>query len=373
MSCKIVTDLEGFKNLEEDWRKLECRMAGLSYYSTFRFNYFWWETYAVHHNHKLFIICSYRDNQLTGIAPLMIRTSKRKWLNCQTLCFIGKGDYFNFIVDSSRHSPLSIIKEMFGVIEDHADQWTKVELSHIAMDTELMHFLLRHDRYNHHVSYLTSCPRIDLSLYTCLSHFERAAMSSRIKRKLEKLKKEHHYRFKVTAGMEKGDLYDLFSGIHRLEKQYLQEQKGRTDRKSIFDDKNNEAFFRTLFHNNPHVVAMYMETDNHEIIAYQLCYFFNNTFYGWNTGYSPEFVKFGVFDVLMLETMNYLFEHHPTSLFDLGAGSYSWKYRWTSDFMVNYSFKMWNSAIKKTRIFKLAEKARRFVQIFQKKSHSFTS
>lgn len=372
MTCKIITDPREFKNLQNEWDELEKSITDLSYYSTFRFNYAWWEAYNTQEYDELFIICSYRDNRLVGIAPLMIRRSQRKWLNCRTLCFIGRGDYFNFIVDSSRHAPLSIIKEMFGAIEDHADRWTKVELTHLAMDTELVHFLLRHDRYNASVTYLTSCPRIALDSYTCLSHFEQTSMSSKVKRKLEKLSREHPYHFAVVTSRDKEGFYELFSGIHQEERNYLQSEKGRLERKSIFDNPRNELFFRELFKDNHHVVAMYMETSDHEIIAYQLCYFFNNTFYGWNTGYSPEFVRYGVFDVLMLETMRYLFEHHPTSLLDLGAGSYTWKYRWTGEFMVNYSFRMWNSAIKKARIFQRFEKLRAFLRLFGK-NHSLNS
>jgi CelD/BcsL family acetyltransferase involved in cellulose biosynthesis len=145
------------------------------------------------------------------------------------------------------------------------------------------------------------------------------------------------------------DLYDRIALVHKKEKQYLQQVKGRIDRRSIFDDHQNEIFFKQLFRNNNCVLILFLETQAKEIIAYQICYWYKNKLYGWNTGYDPNYAKYGVFDVLMQESIRHIKSWEHVDELDLGAGSYSWKFRWTSQCRALYSLLMWNSTKKNAK------------------------
>ncbi|WP_438349872.1 GNAT family N-acetyltransferase [Paenibacillus sp. FA6] len=363
MTTKLITDVEGLLSIKEDWERIERCDRKTTYYSTFHFNYCWWLTYGQNKNNQLFIICCYRDNEMVGIAPLMFRKIDKKLLKCNELRFIGKGDYFNFILDSSQFSALAIIKDIFKVIEDHASRWDRIEMTHIQMDTPLLRYLLRHDKYNPYVHYLTSSPRFDTEDFTSYEQFDKEIMNTKMRKKRAKLLGETNYRFKVVRGSESEDIYEQISHIHKLEKQYLQSEKGKYERKSLFENGNNEKFLKRLFKDNDQMVTFVLESEEGEIIVYKSCYLFGNVLYGWNTAYDPKYSHFhGIADVLMIEMIQYIFERGHGEKIDFGAGSYSWKFRWTNRFSVNYSLAMWNMSNPKTKFFRFLTRTREVVR-----------
>ncbi len=357
-----MTTTEDFLIIKEDWERIEQLDPDLTYYSTFHYNYCWWLTYGQDKYNKLFIICCYRDHKIVGIAPLMIREIDKKIITCHELCFLGKGDYFNFIVDSSRFSSLAIIKDIFHAIEENSNRWDRIELTHIQKDTQLLRYLLRHDKYNPHINYLTSCPRIDIQDFTSYEQFDKEFMNTKMRKKHEKLRSQTGYRFKLVMGSQ-DDIYERISQVHKMEKQYLQREKGKSERASLFENKNNEEFLKRLFKDNDQVITFLLETEEGEIIIYNSCYLYRNVLYGWNTAYSPKYSHYhGVSDVMMIEMIQYLFKHDHGEQIDFGAGSYSWKFRWTSRFSVSYSFSMWNLPTRKTKILRFLTKTRGLIR-----------
>lgn len=356
MNTKIVTDVEGLLSIKEDWERLEQQDSDVTYYSTFQFNYSWWLTFGRNSQNRLFILCCYRDNKLCGIAPLMIKRVDKKITKLDVLCFIGKGDYFTFLLDKKEHNELKTLKALFSAIEEHSAEWDKVELTHLAADTSLLYYLLRHDKYNPEVGYLTSCPQLDLDRFATFAEFEKNGLYPRARKSVEKFRREVPYQLKVILS-EDESIYDRISYIHKLEKEFLHKQKNRLERKSIFDDKQNEEFLRRLFHKNEHVVTFLLEDEAGEIIVYRTCYVYKCNIHGWNTGYSPAYAHIhSLSDVLMIEMIKYLYEHRPGLKIDFGAGSYPWKFKWTSRFTVIYSFTKWNMASKRIKTYRFFQK-----------------
>ncbi|MGG3741264.1 GNAT family N-acetyltransferase [Paenibacillus chibensis] len=292
----------------------------------------------------------------------MIRKSDKKVFKHSVLCFIGRGDYFNFIVDSEKHSPRTVIKELFSSIEEHAGKWDKIELSHLSKDSTLLYYLLRHNRYNSSISYLTTCPQINLKSLKTSRQEERQPLNTKARYKLNKLRKDIGYEFKLTSGSENEAIYNRISQVHKNEKMYLLQEKGRLERKSIFEGQNNEDFYKCMFHENEHVIVAYLESDQGSIIAYQVHYLMNGVLYGWNTGYDPAYAQYGVFDVLMLELIRTLHDQEQITTIDMGAGSYPWKYKWTDQFVVTYSFTLWNRNSHWARLVELLVQTRRGIR-----------
>lgn len=363
MNIKIVTDVEGLLSIKDDWERLEQQDADVTYYSTFQFNYSWWLTFGGDDHNKLFIVCCYRDNKLCGIAPLMIKRVDKKIMKLDVLCFMGRGDYLTFLLDKKEHKELKTLKALFSAIEEHAAEWDKVELTHLAADTVLLYFLLRHDKYNPGVGYLTSCPQLDLDQYATYAEFEKHGLYPRARKSVEKFRREVPYRLKVISSSEDESIYGRISHIHKLEKEFLQSQKNRLERKSIFDDKQNEEFLKRLFHNNEQLVTFLLENEAGEIIVYRACYVYKDNIYGWNTGYSPAYAHIhSLSDVLMIEMIQYLYEYRLGRKIDFGAGSYPWKFKWTSRFTVTYSFTKWNMASKRIKTYRFFQKMKGLVR-----------
>lgn len=357
MNTKIVTDIEGFLGIKDDWERLERQDEDVTYYSTFHFNYSWWLTFGKNASHKLFIVCCYQDNRLTGIAPLMIKRTDKKITKLDTLCFMGRGDYLTFLLDKSGQHELKTVKALFAAIEEHKAEWDKVELTHLASDTSLLYYLLRHDKYNPGVSYLTSCPRLDLSQYPTYEQFTKLGLYPRARKCVEKFRKEVPYRFRVVDGSEDKSIYDRIAWIHKQERDYLRSQKNRSERRSLFDDKENEEFLKRLFEGNERLVTFLLENEEGEIIIYRTCYVYKDNIHGWNTGYSPKYAHIhSLSDIIMIEMIQYLYERPLGSKIDFGAGSYPWKFKWTSQFTASYSFTKWNMSSRRIKTYLFFQK-----------------
>ncbi|MGN7355873.1 GNAT family N-acetyltransferase [Paenibacillus sp. SAF-054] len=366
MNTKIISDVDGFLAIRKDWERLADQDPDATYYSTFEFNFSWWQAFGGDKNKELFILCHYRDNVMVAIAPLMIRVIDKKIVKCRVLSFLGKGDYFNFIIDSSKFKSSAIIRELMNTVEEHSGRWDKVELTHLRMDTQLLKYLMRHDRYSKHTEYLTSCARINSEDYCSYADFEKQMLSTKLRRKRVKLQDDTGYRFRIVTGSQSEDMYDKIAHIHQLEKKYLNEVKGRHERGSLFEDKNNEHFLKRLFKGNDKILFFYLESDDGEIIIYKCCYLYRNVLYGWNTGYSPKFSHYhGISDVLLMEMVESLFHSSCTKQIDFGAGTYSWKFRWTNRFSVSYSFTMWNESSQQSRLLRLLMQSREIVRAFK--------
>lgn len=354
MNTKIISDTDGFLDLREDWERLTELDPDATYYSTFEFNYSWWLTFGEDLNKELFIVCHYRDNALVAIAPLMIRRIDKKIVKCNVLCFLGKGDYFSFIMDSSKFKSSSIIKELFKAIDQYSCKWDKIELTHLQMDTKLLRYLMRHDQYSKYIEYLTSCSRINSDDFDSYEQFEKEMIDNKMRSKRIKLRKDTDYHFRIVSSSQSEEMYEKISRIHQMEKKYLQEVKGRHDRRSLFEDKNMEQFLKRLFKGNDHIFLFYLESGDGDLIVYKCCYLHQNVLYGWNTGYSPKFSHFhGIADVLLMEMIEHLFEDYQAKQIDFGAGTYPWKFRWTNEFSVSYTFSMWNESSQQSKLFRL--------------------
>lgn len=363
MITKIIEDVEGFLSIKDDWERLESQDSDATYYSTFQFNYSWWLSYGGDKSNRLFIVCCYRDNKLTGIAPLMIKRIDKKIIKLDVLCFLGRGDYLSFLLDKKENMELKTLKAIFSAIEEHAVGWDKLELTHMAASTSLLYYLMRHDKYNPGVSYLTSCPQLDLGEYDTYEQFAQQGLYPRARKSVEKFRREVPYRLKVITSSEDKHIYDRISHIHKLEKDFLRTQKKRLERRSLFDDKQNESFLKSLFMDNEQVVTFLLEDEKGEIIVYRTCYVYKDKIHGWNTGYSPEYAHIhSISDVLMIEMIQYLYEHPLGRVIDFGAGSYPWKFKWTSNFMVSYSFTKWNKSSKRIKRYQFLLKMKDLLQ-----------
>ncbi|MBE9913887.1 GNAT family N-acetyltransferase [Paenibacillus donghaensis] len=363
MNTKIITDVDGFLAIREDWERLTEQDPDATYYSTFEFNYFWWQTFGSGCDKQLFILCHYRDNMMVAIAPLMIRCIDKKIVKCRVLSFLGKGDYFNFIIDSSKFKASALIRELFHAIEENSEKWDKIELTHLQMNTQLLQYIMRHDRYSKHTQYLTTCNRINSGDFESYEQFEKEMINTKLRRKRVKLRQDTGYRFKIVRASESDDIYEQIANIHQLEKKYLHEVKGRTERGSLFEDKANETFLRELFKGNDRILFFYLESEDSEIIMYKCCYLYRDVLYGWNTGYSPKYSNYhGISDVLLMEMIESLFSGSCAKQIDFGAGTYPWKFRWANHFSVSYSFVMWNECSQQTKLLRLLNQSREIIR-----------
>ncbi|MGR9589840.1 GNAT family N-acetyltransferase [Bacillus thuringiensis] len=349
MDYKIISTQEEFYNIKKEWELMELKDSTISYYSTFQFNYTWWETNKVNTNLKLFIVCVYHNNSLVGIAPLMLERMKKKIFHYWKLSFLGRGDSLNFIINREQGNEGKILKEIFSGIEQNSSLWDKLELTHISEETVLFWHLMKNGKYNKYTQFLVQNPNVKLQEFESFDEFKKNNVPAKTNKFVNKLKKEVGYTFEVINNKYDRNIFKEIVEIHQLEQEFLNQEKGRAERESLFDDPKKKEFLHQLFESNENVLTFVLYSNEGDIITYNTCYKFHDKLHFWNTGYHPKYVNYNLSKVRMYEIINYLFDNKLQYTIDWGAGGYPWKFEWTNTYLTTYSLSMWNPNNKKAQ------------------------
>jgi len=351
MHTKIITSTEEFYKLKDDWERLQEQDPNVTYYSTFEYNRAWWDVDNDPEKNSLFIICVYVDKDIVAIAPLMIETVKKIIFSYKTLKFIGRGDYFNFILDKSRGVEMQSIKNIFREIFA-SNEWERLRLTHISSNTPLAYFMLSRMEYNEEFQYLVECPIIDFSQYDSFEQYKKIYSVDKNKRFINRLQNEIGYKFEVVKNNEV-DVYEKISQLHIREQEYLRNIKGKKERESLYSNNKYSKFVKNIYEDNEKVITFILKDNASNLLAYDTCYFYKDMLHSWNSAYNPQYEKYSLNVILYYETFKYLFQSKLASKFEFGTGRYPWKFKWTKDFMFIYQFNMWNDNTKKSKILKL--------------------
>lgn len=129
LKVEIVTDLEGFKALSEDWNRIVLE-ANLSIFQTWEWSWHWWQ--ANSRGKKLWLITVRDGRDLAGIAPLYI-SSSYYGLPVKVAAFIGTNgtDYLDVII-SHRDSEAKVISMLTDQLLKYP-KWDAVDLHQLPL------------------------------------------------------------------------------------------------------------------------------------------------------------------------------------------------------------------------------------------------
>ncbi len=353
MQTKIVTTIEEFYKLKDDWKRLQEQDTEAAYYSTFEYNWTWWNVYHEDNDKKLFIICIYENKIPICIAPFMIINKQKAFLSWSILKFLSTGDYLNIIINKGYKNVNACIKEVFKTLDSYKSSFDRIQLTHIRSESELAGYILKSDRYNRHFQYLIECPVFYPSKFISFDEYIKTRFKpSEIKYYVKKLQNNIGYQFKVINNKYDYNIFDKIEELHKYEKNYLVNNKKRNERRSLFDDDKRNLFIKKLYSNNENVITFVLQDNEENILIYYSCYLHNNVLFFWNTAYNPQYEKYDLAKVLNYEVFKYIFDNNLSYAFDYGAGRYPWKFRWTNDFIFDYQLDMWNERTKKGKMLK---------------------
>lgn len=352
MQVNIVKTLKEFELLKNEWIEIEKNNSEVSYYSTFNYNYNWLKAY-LNNKINLFTIVIYNNKKIIGIAPLIIEKRTKLKLKYRVLKFMGKGDFFNFIIDNNQNNYSAIIKEIFKTIENN-NEWDKLILTQISQKSKLAEYIFRNDRYNKYFSPIVECPCLRLSDFNSFDEYKkRFKIDKECKYYLNRMKKNINFKFKVINSKYE-NIYDKLKALHIKEQEYLKKEKNRNERGSVFQGNENDSFFRNIFLNNENNITFLIEDENNQIISYYNCYVFNGKIHFWNTGYDFNYIKYTPSKIVNYLMFEYMYNNNMTNyIFDFGAGRYPWKFKWTNEFNMIYKFEMINKYTNKGKIFSI--------------------
>lgn len=352
MITRIVTEIEEFYNLKEQWETLQDTDEDVTYYNTFKYNWIWWNTFKDDKLNKLFIIVVENNGKIVSIAPLYIEKVNVKFFSYRRIAFIGQGDYLGVILDRNCKSKSQTnLREIFKVIEENNKLFDRIILTNIKHNSQLASWLLKSITYNKYFKYLVECPILNYKKFNDFDEYKGKFVSSSSKKYLNKLQREIGYNFKVVSN-DFCDVYDKISHLHKAEQNHLILNKGRIERKSLFNNKFRADFIRKLYKNNPNVITFMIEDKSGRLLIYDTCYIYKRVLHSWNMAYDPKFERYNLGKVINLEIVKFNYENNIFDIFDFGTGRYPWKFEWTDDFIFDYKLDMWNKNTKKGRILK---------------------
>lgn len=351
MKTKTITTTDEFFKLKEDWERLQEQDDDVTYYSTFEYNWTWWDVYKNDKNKELFIVVVEQGRTAIGIAPLIIEKVNKIILSYRRICFLGKGDYLGIIIDRSSNIKCRvIIKEIFKFIESKNKYFERMTLTHINSNSRLSAYILKHRKYNKYFEYLVECPILNYKKYHTYCTYENEFLTNTTQRCTSKLKKEVGYNLKVVHNNDE-DVYEEISELHIKEQNYLK-NKGRKERRSLYKDKFFSEFIKKIYNNNSNVITFKLEDINGNILTYNTCYLYKKILHSWNMAYNPKYEKYGLGNIHNFEVIKYIFENNITDIIDFGAGRYPWKFDLTDEFIFDYQLDMWSEKTLKGKVLK---------------------
>ncbi|MEA5005235.1 hypothetical protein SDC9_109833 [bioreactor metagenome] len=328
MNYTIHQKIEDFYNLKTEWETIENSNYTISYFSTFRYNYTWWQILDSN-LFELFLITIYNNNKLVGIAPLKISTKKYFFISIKTLEFIITGDYSDFIIEQKTElSSNRIVGEVFKAIEDNRKKWDFISLVNIKHSSNLSNFLFT-SKYNPFFKHLVESPYIDFSIYNNYNEYFELFLPKKIKQYVNRLDRQLDYTLVTTND----NIIDKLSEIHISEMKYLNSTNKYIYRHSLFENILKRRFFKKIYSDNKNVLTYLLVNNNtQDIICYYTGYIFKDTFHSYNTAYNPKYKDLAVGKIFIY----LIFRQNQTSpkwkIFDMGAGRYPWKFEWTNTF-----------------------------------------
>jgi CelD/BcsL family acetyltransferase involved in cellulose biosynthesis len=353
MEVKIIRTTEEFSVLKEEWERIESLSNSTTYFSTFHYNYTWWNVNRNNTDFQLFILVVYNNNAVVGIAPLKIKKTKRRFYSCRVLEFLSHGDYADFLIDDSDNIGFKkIIGKILDTIKRSNNKWDEISLTHINEHSLLTHYIFTSE-YNKNFDYLIEVPFINFSEYDTFEKYTKSFLPKKTKQYLNRFQREVNIEMVITNE----NVIDQLSEVHIAQKDFLK-SKGIEERHSMYEDEQINEFLKNLYESNNNTLTyILLDVDNNnQIICYYTGYVYHNIFHSYNTAYHPKYQHLAIgkiFNFIIFEENQ---KEKNWDVFDMGTGRYAWKFEWTNTFNLLYQLKIVQSDNKKIMFFDKFEK-----------------
>lgn len=333
----ICSSADELADLREEWEGLETPEG--AYYTTHRFVTAWWQSYRQAPGYRLHVVVVRQEGQIVGIGPFAFRPEVREGRQVDVLRWASHGDYLSLLhahggsVAAPETITAHILAELQRIVDD--EEAASVHLPGIPSDSELAWHVRTSQRYHKHLRFLVESPVIDLRAPR--------VVPSHARKYRNRLLRERDVTFATFEGDEHGIL-DRMAAVHRAEKNHLVQERSRTERHSLYDDDRRVEHVRRVFTDTGDALTFAFldgAAATGQVLAYRTVFRHGRRLLSWNSAYLPELEDYRMGKVLQLQILEHLDEHglgEEVDEFDLGAGSYPWKFEWTPRQRLTYRF-----------------------------------
>lgn len=330
-----------FKNLDEipvtplEWNQLLSQNETNTIFQTYEWFQSWWKAFGAHN--QLHLITVYQNQELVGIAPLMI---SGRYLR-RVIKFVGDGkaDYCDFIfLNREKKAILSIVmRHIFSI----SHQWDSVVLSNIPSDSstaEILHQICLYYRNKIISKIINLCPTLVIQ-----------GNQEKIIKLINKpvLKRRYNY-FSKNGDLEFINITDFEHAKEYLEIFFKQHIK-RWDfqhKPSLFLDSNNCNFYHELARSllEKQWLLFSVLKYNNEPIAFHYGFDYNSKIIWYKPSFDIDYFKYSPGKVLL----RFLIQHaltHGKSEFDFTVGNELFKNEFANQKRPNLQVKIFNGTI----------------------------
>jgi CelD/BcsL family acetyltransferase involved in cellulose biosynthesis len=356
-ACFKTSD-ESFWKMRQGWQNLALVGSPPNIFRTFEFCWTWWKHIGSRDPaYSLSIIAVQQRNTIVAIAPLVLRTGKRKGLTQRRLEFLGGeewSDYHDFLLgqdaEQNLHAILSFLareKKNWDVLQVE-NLWAEGQLAR-SLQTAAPEVGIHWHQFRADICYFLP---IDSDFKTWLS---RRSPSSRktFNTKLNRLRTLEQEGLKTTVTQAPHDLPHLAKRMADLEAQ-------KSERGFNLVIGRAESFFDELFQTLGPPGWIYVATAERDgcLIAYQLGFCCGDRLWDYAMAHHPDYAYYSPGLLLISQILQYGFENGFRE-YDFLRGDEAYKRRWTESFRENTSLLFRSFTLTSRLFFRYHSQARR--------------
>lgn len=326
MNARLETRLE---NIGKDkWNALVSQCATNTVFQTYEWNNAWWKTYGI--NKELFIVCVEYENNLIGIAPLMVC---RGGVGKKILRFIGYGrsDYSDFIYTDRR-----VFEQIIEFIKYQSSKWDVIELNRIPGYSKTPVLIESVSK-----SQKLYCLKGRTALWSTMDIKNDPDFAQKVQNKKKLIQYKNYF-------LKKGDYKATHTTDRHIIDQYLehyfQQHIGRwraTETQSLFMDQESRNFYKELVLNmadNGWILFTVVESTGMPI-AFHFGFMYNNKIMFYKPSFETSLAKYSPGQVLLKELFDFAMANNLDE-FDFTVGDEGYKRRFSNKTGENYSYRI---------------------------------
>jgi len=298
-----LTDFSEFDNLKDSWNRTLQKCRDNDVFSTWEWLRCWWKHFGKRRNLKL--LTAEKGDEVIGFAPLML--SEYSFLHISKLRkieFIGSpnSDYNNLILFKEESECLKLfLKHLMDFSEwdllelrDIRDGSASASALEVVCNDRILDLTLRVG---------TLCPYINLS--NSIDAFE-AHLGRNMKKNLRKRMRKLCENYKVEFRTQR-DFDSVKKAMEVFFKLHLKRWTSEGRRPGAFASQAFRNFHLDLAEilDNQGWLGMHFLTVNDKPIAAVYSFDYNQKKYAYQTGFDPEFGRYGVANLLKMHVVEY--------------------------------------------------------------------
>lgn len=321
------------------WNQLAKQNGTNTIFHTYEWNRCWWDVFK--EDHELFVIVAKDDEELVGLAPLMVVRENKLSGQQKVIQFIGTGmsDYCDFL---AKDNDTDILSNMVDFLFESSDQWDQMRFvgipGHSKTGKVINERLEKHGLKTFFVHY-SDCPVLIIR--------DNLQYARDVSNKKSLLRRRNHFR-KLGAYevLHLVDQVEIEKYLHSFFEQHISRWKD-SGTPSLFLQRNNRRFYEELVKNicvNQWLIFTVIKSRGVEI-AFHFGFDYNNTFIWYKPTFSPLVAQNSPGQVLLKELLDYAITTGKDE-FDFTVGNEPFKKRFTNTTRRNQTFLIYKRSLR---------------------------